>query len=278
MKWWSKLVWNLSIPPKARVMLWRAFMNVIPTAQNLREHHVPVDGICECCGSRWDSTEHSLVFCMGVRKSWKDSRYWQIMSKAEGLTLMQIAWAIHEEFTCEEYEVWAIMVWQVWVLKCRSKHEKMRVMNEVTENDCLMLWESFQRAKSAYALNTVMGLEYGDKKWLKPKRGEYRVDVDVLYDESTQAFGVGVIARDEHGTIIAALAKKTRPTSNTMVAEVMAVVEGIVFSVEGDLQPIRIFTDSMLAARVMVNPAEEAAFLPQDIRDILDVARVCMPL
>ncbi|XP_057803182.1 uncharacterized protein LOC131018484 [Salvia miltiorrhiza] len=210
---------------------------------------------------------------MGVRKTWKASRYWRIMCKAEGLDLMQIAWAIHEEFTREEYEVWAIMVWQVWVFKCRSKQEKTRVKNEVSESECLILWESFQRAKSAYALNTVMGLEYGDKKWQQPKRDEYRVDVDILYDESTQAFGVGVIARDEHGKIIAALAKRTRPTSNTMVAEVMAVVEGIVFSIEGDLQPIRIYTNSMLAARVMADPAEEAVFLPQDIRDILDVAR-----
>lgn len=44
-KLWNKN-WNLNIPPKARIFIWKAVVDIIATESNLADHHVRSDPRC----------------------------------------------------------------------------------------------------------------------------------------------------------------------------------------------------------------------------------------
>ncbi|KAL6520547.1 hypothetical protein OROMI_032309 [Orobanche minor] len=275
-KSWSKAVWSLSIPPKVRVFLWRAFSNLIPTSANLEQHHVPVDGICGLCHDRWDSTEHSLIFCPLVRNIWKKSSFWPIVKKGTGVELWDIGISVLRDKTKEEIELWAIMLWQVWSYVCRKMHDMGDVIEEVTEAGCRAIWEAYQAAKPTFTAAARLGVELGQKVWRRPRKEVFRVDVDVLFDKIANLFGIGIIIRDWKGDIKVAMAKRTTPSANTTTAEIMAVMHSIVFCIEQQVAPIEIYTDSILAARLMAEPEEADEFLPDDVRGIVEIARSFM--
>ena len=64
--WWRKL-WNLSIPPKVKMIIWRACLDWIPTYHNLRRHGVPVSHGCPSCGGDMETSLHALWCCPNLR-------------------------------------------------------------------------------------------------------------------------------------------------------------------------------------------------------------------
>ncbi|KAL6578742.1 hypothetical protein OROMI_008958 [Orobanche minor] len=121
-----------------------------------------------------------------------------------------------------------------------------------------------------------LGVELGQKVWRRPRKEVFRVDVDVLFDKIANLFGIGIIIRDWKGDIKVAMAKRTTPSANTTTAEIMAVMHSIVFCIEQQVAPIEIYTDSILAARLMAEPEEADEFLPDDVRGIVEIARSFM--
>ncbi|KAL6550592.1 hypothetical protein OROMI_021080 [Orobanche minor] len=194
-KSWSSLVWNVPIPPKARVFGWRAFNNLIPTAANLRSHHVPVDGICSLCGDRWASTEHSLLFCPRIVSVWKASRFWRVLKCAKGLSLRDIAVAVRGEFGGDDHALWMTLLWQVWTFICRSPHSLTKEAGLISESSSSAL----QSPAPTMAKEDSLGIVLGDKKWRKPNWNTLRMDVDAYFDPIGHRFGVGVVVRDQDG-------------------------------------------------------------------------------
>ena len=45
---WRKL-WQLNVPPKVRMFLWKACSNILPTRENLNRRRVQVDPMCGMC-------------------------------------------------------------------------------------------------------------------------------------------------------------------------------------------------------------------------------------
>ncbi|KAL6583519.1 hypothetical protein OROMI_005597 [Orobanche minor] len=268
----SRLVWNNSIPPKARIFLWRAFNNHIPTAANLRHHHIPTTSICSLCSDRWGSTEHCLFFCPKVSSIWKASRFGNMVKKANGINIIDLAAAVWKEWGAAEFELWGIMLWQVWLFVCRLLHPDERTGEIPSEASCIALWEAYQAARPTYDPVDFMGVTLGDKNWRKPKRGRLRVDVDAHFNPSAGKFGVGVVVRNEYGELVAALAKPSQPSSNAMMAEIMAVIQGIQFCADFHFGPVEIFTDSVLVAKVMADQEEVKQLLPEVLSDLVRMA------
>ncbi|KAH6781743.1 hypothetical protein C2S51_007036 [Perilla frutescens var. frutescens] len=108
---WNELVWNLNIPPKVKVFLWRVFLDFIPVQMNLRDHHIPVSGLCERCSRMWGTTSHSLMYCDRVKRFWKGTIFWSKMKELRDLPMAEIGKELRRRFKKEDYEVWGLL-WQ----------------------------------------------------------------------------------------------------------------------------------------------------------------------
>ena len=69
---WRK-IWNLEVPSKVKIFLWRAAMNVLPITDNLIRKRVEVMSICSLCNQQNETVVHALVNCVFAQTCWLTS-------------------------------------------------------------------------------------------------------------------------------------------------------------------------------------------------------------
>lgn len=65
---WSR-IWNLKLPPKVKIFLWKTAQNAIAAEANLKAHHVSCQSRCVLCGYFNADTNHALFFCQEVKEA-----------------------------------------------------------------------------------------------------------------------------------------------------------------------------------------------------------------
>uniref|UniRef100_A0A7N2RFE3 Reverse transcriptase zinc-binding domain-containing protein n=1 Tax=Quercus lobata TaxID=97700 RepID=A0A7N2RFE3_QUELO len=66
---WNK-VWDLKVPPKVRMFLWRAVSTGLPTRDKLHQRRVNVDTQCEFCFHNTETVHHILRECPFAQNVW----------------------------------------------------------------------------------------------------------------------------------------------------------------------------------------------------------------
>ena len=73
----SKLIWNLNIPPRAAVFIWRLLKDRLPTKGNLLRRHVDIqDAGCPLCGQGQEEVGHLFFNCKRTINMWWESMGW----------------------------------------------------------------------------------------------------------------------------------------------------------------------------------------------------------
>ncbi|GAU51216.1 hypothetical protein TSUD_11730 [Trifolium subterraneum] len=67
---WSKIVWNIDIPPSKSMVAWRSLQNKLPTDEclALRGCHMP--SMCSLCESDLESNQHLFLTCRYSQNIW----------------------------------------------------------------------------------------------------------------------------------------------------------------------------------------------------------------
>ena len=65
---WTNL-WNLTVPSKIRIFLWRLARHSLPTTDVLNKSNLATRDACPLCGSA-DSWRHALISCTHARCTW----------------------------------------------------------------------------------------------------------------------------------------------------------------------------------------------------------------
>lgn len=66
-----KNMWNLQIPSKIKIHMWKLFNNFLLTRENLLNRRLPVEVRCPLCKVDTETSNHFLRFCDKLRQVWK---------------------------------------------------------------------------------------------------------------------------------------------------------------------------------------------------------------
>ena len=69
-RFWKK-IWQLKVPNKVRVFLWRACSNALPTKVGLYKRKVVVDKLYDQCLVEVEDEVHALWSCDGIQEMWE---------------------------------------------------------------------------------------------------------------------------------------------------------------------------------------------------------------
>ncbi|KAL9460155.1 hypothetical protein AB3S75_003373 [Citrus x aurantiifolia] len=89
---WRK-IWNLEVPSKVKVFLWRAAKNVLPTTDNLIWKRVEVMPICSLCNQQKETFVHALVNCVFAQTCWLTSSLGLIGSQPSFLNWLELVFS-----------------------------------------------------------------------------------------------------------------------------------------------------------------------------------------
>lgn len=65
-----KGIWNLKVPNKIKIFLWRACLNILRTCDNLLKRRCANNDLCSICGLGCETVEHFLLLCEWTKGIW----------------------------------------------------------------------------------------------------------------------------------------------------------------------------------------------------------------
>ena len=71
-KIWKK-IWKIKTPNQIQHFIWRVACDSLPTKQNLRYRHVPMEDSCPTCDEYLESLIHCLWLCEYAQVVWKSN-------------------------------------------------------------------------------------------------------------------------------------------------------------------------------------------------------------
>nr|POE51331.1 putative ribonuclease h protein [Quercus suber] len=234
---WKKL-WKIQVPEKIKHFLWRACTNSLATKENLVKRKILLDATCSRCSSVYEDTLHSLWSCSGLKEVWEVDFSWSFGS---GVIFSPFKELVKLVFTRpESVPLFATTAWSVWLHRNKIRlSENARPLGQIAgfARDYVCDFRSLKRSSPTIRVAAP-------KVWSPPVRNEWKINFDgAMFCESEEA-GVGVVARNSSGVVVAALTEKIRKPPSVEVLELLAARRAALFFVELGLDRVTFEGDS----------------------------------
>lgn len=140
---------------------------------------------------------------------------------------------------------------QVWFRRNKWIHEGIFIHPNAVIRKTEELAEEFKKAHDLNLNRRTAENSEREKKWLAPSQGWYKINWDVALDKLHERVGVGVVIREEHGQVIAAMSKTRLGLLEPTTGEAFAAYQAVCFGRELGLQNICLEGDAKQIAEAV---------------------------
>ncbi|KAL5766513.1 hypothetical protein ACOSP7_017130 [Xanthoceras sorbifolium] len=262
--WW-KTLWRMHIPPKIKFFLWKASSGWLPSLTVLAARKVPISPSCFRCKLGIETPVHAIWGCCHLKPV-----------RLEFPTLSHLR--LHnegavQEFFCvclsllqiSEMEELCVVWWRLWFLRNKAVRSSL-----VLDVEDVVPWSRAYLADfcaAPFSVRPPKPLRF--EKWVAPSPGWFKLNSDAAVDVSNNRIGLGVVIRDGHGAVVAALAKGLNSLLSVDCAESLAILEGIRFAHSLGISPVGVESDSASVVGLINKKAPPSSELGLIISNIL---------
>lgn len=264
---WS-LLWDLNVPAKIRVFLWRACREILPATNALRARNLNIVDGCKGCNAPSENAFHAICECPLIRDVWdtgpvKLPQGWESCASFAELFAMA-----SKSLSGSGMSVFAYQCWLCW------NNRNARVF----EKELLSVAQIVQKAPFL-EMEYRVAQEYKEPvkppdprpppcRWKPPPVGYYKLNTDAACSKSLGRTGLGAVLRDSAGTVLWAMAHWLQGCKSPLVAEALAMREAVSVVAGMQLQNVVMETDSLEVVLALANESEP--FLTEAQGIILD--------
>lgn len=112
---WRKL-WDIRIPQKVKVFLWRAALGCLPRRHCLQSRGVKCDDRCVFCERSYENDWHLFFGCDETKSVWEEAELWHIISanleRAGGF--VALFFQLLEELLYHQISTFTMTLWGIW--------------------------------------------------------------------------------------------------------------------------------------------------------------------
>ena len=121
-------VWQLQVPRKIQLFMWRALKYSLPTKLNLMRRRILTDPVCELCRVTTEDTLHAVWRCPQVQSAWSKEDWLEDIPHSEASELLDIWCLVSKLSSPDAPALFSTMCWAFW-----NRRNKIRV-HKPTEN------------------------------------------------------------------------------------------------------------------------------------------------
>ncbi|XP_059295549.1 uncharacterized protein LOC132048883 [Lycium ferocissimum] len=256
-------LWIQGIPFKVSFLIWRLWKHIISTDDNLRRIRIPIVSRCYCCEShRIETMQHLFLgsrFARGI---------WEVFLQAAGLQVNMVQ--LHQVIKhcwrakCGEklkpivQAIPAMIIWELWkrrnTIGHRGRVSFRKVVHEVNNslfyltkirypwlNSIPFLWPEIVAMLDNYNPRIITKVMY----WKLPPDRWFKCNTDGATRGNPGDSSYGFCVRNWLGDLLYAQSETIGESTN-VIAEAKAILEGIKYSIDMQLLPLIVETDSLL--------------------------------
>jgi hypothetical protein len=201
-KEWST-IWQLKVPSKISVFLWRLARHSIPTADVLHRCHMAEQAACLICGAP-DSWKHSLLECNMAKCVWalaREDTMEHICNIQEQSAKAWLAAAI-SSLSVEESRRTMVTLWAMWHAKRKAVYENIFQSPLSTHSFVERFIADLDLSISRPEARQKTAASF--RRWIPPPRGVSKINVDATLSKNSSK--ASAVARDEAGNFLGASA------------------------------------------------------------------------
>ncbi|KAK9932560.1 hypothetical protein M0R45_019793 [Rubus argutus] len=239
------------LSPKSLTM-WRALNNSLPTFANLWKRKVSSDPMCKLCQEDAESVEHCLLLCPWVESVWFGCALGLFINKGIISTFDQWFENCLEKakFPIGQWDgastYISFLLWEIWKTRCTAVYEGLTPSPKHTIARVNLLVSEFLDAHKCPS-NTLFNSGNPTPTphvWTPPTATVAKINVDGAWDASTFKAGIGVVIRNNHGSLL--WGSSTFGSFNSSVeTEAAALVKGLTEAANLRIRNIHVESDNL---------------------------------
>ena len=239
-------VWSLNVPNKIKHFVWKACNGILPTKESLYRRKITESKICEACGGRTETTMHALCFCNRGTEAWKESKLALPCNIQESWSFVDTFCSLRTGWMAQPglLERWVSICWGIWKSRNEVRVGGKRQPSRVIVRSALKVLDDFLTVSEKPRRQRLESQP--NAAWKPPLPGSFKVNVNGALFSKTKQAGVGVIARNEGGVVVATISRKLDYPLGALAIEVKALEIGVTFAEEVGLRDVVFEGDSQL--------------------------------
>jgi ribonuclease HI len=225
---WKKL-WQLHVPNKVKLFLWRALRGCLPVRGQLVQKGVRCNNKCPHCDNYEENEWHCFFGCNTVNDLWMETEEWQhvshYMNNAAGFVSM--IFQMIEEIEHADMAKITMLLWSIWWRRNqRCWQNKVPSALDVIRRarDSLNDWVNVQQQNTSTSRD---GTTLASHTWTKPARGTLKCNIDAACYNEQNVYCIGACLRDEQGRFVQAFTTRLHGSPDIAEAEATGLLEAL---------------------------------------------------
>jgi ribonuclease HI len=230
-----KALWKINCPRVVHLFLWKACNNILPTKANLSKRGVTQDDKCPICNLELETIGHSLWSCQAAKDVWLECPARIQKCPCDEEDFLNIFMRLVERLTDEELRLVVTVARQIWFLRnnvifkrefkapgelFQAAHTQMEQHDRAMEKR-----NKAEPIEGQTSTRTVV-------RWKSPPIGVLKINWDAALDPKTSKMGMGILARDHEGRVLAMSSSIQNQISHPTTAETLAAWKAVVLGVQ----------------------------------------------
>ncbi|KAL0461471.1 UNVERIFIED_CONTAM: hypothetical protein Slati_0034700 [Sesamum latifolium] len=216
-------IWQAHVPNKAKIFLWRAIRNILPTAMKLQKRLPFGTFCCPFCELEAEQPIHTLLKCPFARQVWALSCIrWSTLDE-NVMSVEDWVQTLVLKLSPSDFELAMMLCWTIWWsrnLKLANKAFLLPLQVVDFARSYLAAFHSQGVGKSNLGIPLHVS-------WTPPPTECIKVNFDGAILDSGLALGIGVVARNDAGRCLAWASLKLDRGGVAEMAEAYAAREAV---------------------------------------------------
>ncbi|TXG68107.1 hypothetical protein EZV62_009382 [Acer yangbiense] len=132
---WDK-IWNLAVPPKIKIFIWRACHEWLTTQVSLAKRRIQVDGLCPDCSKKFETTSHALWGCSGLKDIRDGVTFMKGLGGTAKASFIDLFGSCLHSLENGELELLCVILWRIWFFRNQDVHGNSKFREEDTLSWC----------------------------------------------------------------------------------------------------------------------------------------------
>ena len=227
-KFWRGL-WQLRVPNKIKMFVWKACNDALPTMDNLYRQHIAHSDRCNLCQKHPEDVVHVLWPCKDILSAWLSLEWFHQAVPVQPVCIREL---LSRFMHCQdEYrvEIFVITAWSIWNRRNALHFGRSALpMDQICNNAGNFLQEFLASQDKESTLPSPPSVQ----RWCPPTLDVCKVNFDAAIFRSSNLASLGVVVRDNRGVVIGALSVPISLGSSVAKLKALACLRAIQFASE----------------------------------------------